>query len=261
MHGRASSAFMKRPKKEGHAAVGALASPAGVLSALLTRDRRLATPILAGLAVLSAAAIFVGWKVDIQVAATIGLWILGFGLLLYMVAFIVTDATLKRVVGWFVACFVMLLLILLLISAVLPGQTPIPPIYCMVRPWDYCGAVGQSISRTLPGIESPTKPARDDADRVTSFRLQLEDPSYEEGGARYWSWKGDRWEERYPSGKFDNFIEPNRVTLDGCPGTTAIRSTNHDMIFIPDKGCPAMIVRWRRGNGAWQYLGQMRDVV
>ena len=250
----------QHPQRGHHSAAWALGSPVEVLSALLTIDRKLATPILAGLAVLAAAAIFLGFKVDIQTAVNVGLWILGFGVLLYVVAFIVSDRGLKRILGWFVTCFVMLVMILMLISAVLPGQTPIPPIYCLVRPFGYCGAVAQSVSRSLPGVEGPTRPALDAADRVTSFRLQLEDPSYEEGGARSWSWTGDHWEERYPSGKSDSFIKPNRLTLDGCPGTTVVRATNGDMIFIPDKGCPAMIVRWRRGNSPWYYLGQMRDI-
>lgn len=250
------------PRNVSHTGLGALGTPPEVFGQLLTHNPRVALPLLAGLAVLAAAAIFSGWKIDFQVAVSIGLGIIGIGALLVLVSFVISNRTLKRVLGWFVTCFVMLVMTLMLVSAALPGQTRLPPIYCMVRPFEYCGAVAHGIAETLPGVVAPTVPPLNEATRVTSFRLQLQDPSYEEGGARFWNWQanGNYWEERYPSGKFDKFIEPGRLTLDDCSGTTVVRSTNRDMIFIPDKGCPTMIVRWRRGTSPWYGLGQMRDI-
>src|SRR5262249_52981735 len=159
------------------------------LSELLHLDRKLAMPVLAGLAVFAAAAIVSSWKIDASVAATTGGWIIGFGVVLLLVKFITGNPLLKKTLSWFVACFAMVVMSLMLVSAALPSQTRLPPVYCMVHPLQDCGAVGKQVSATLPGIAEASKPPPVEADRVTSFRLQLEDPNYEEGGVRYWSWK------------------------------------------------------------------------
>ncbi len=237
-----------------------LGSPADVIATLFSMDRKLAIPVLAGLAIFAAGAIVRTWGVDSGSSVLIGLYVVGFGTLLYLIAFIVNDRRLKKVLSWFITLFLMVVFIVFFISAVVPGQTMIAPTYCLARFWEACLPLAQQVTNRLPGVQNPDAPSARESTRVTSFTVQTADVQLE-GGIRYWSLKGDHWEERYPSGKMDRFINPVRMSLDGCAGTGVVRATEVNFLaFIPDKGCSAMAVRWQR-NGGWNFLGLMTDVI
>jgi hypothetical protein len=83
-----------------------------------------------------------------------------------------------------------------------------------------------------------------------------------EPGLRAWSnIAADAWTERYPSGQSSTFHVRSRMTVDGCLGTLVFRDieTNFE-VFIPDGGCPHMVARFRRDQGSWNLLGEMRDI-
>lgn len=190
-----------------------------------------------------------------------GLYVVGMGALLYIISYVVNDRILKKILGWFVTLFIMMVFLVFFVSAVFPGQTRLAPTYCMTRFWEACLPIAQQLTDRLPGIQNPGTPPERTGTQVTSFTVQTADVQLE-GGIRYWSSRGSYWEEKYPSGKVDRFIHPTRMWLDGCAGTGVARATEPNFLaFIPDRGCPLMAVRWRRGSGDWNFLGLMTDVV
>ncbi len=83
-----------------------------------------------------------------------------------------------------------------------------------------------------------------------------------EPGQRVWSRNGSRWSEKYPSekvAKVYNTVVPGSVQ--GCPGQLVSHTADPSFeVFIPHKGCARMFALFRRDMGAWNGLGQMRDV-
>lgn len=101
----------------------------------------------------------------------------------------------------------------------------------------------------------------DETDPINAFYASTlaNDP---EPGRRDWKRLAkDRWEERYPSGFAETFQVRKRIRVGDCPGVRVSkpRAENFE-IFIPDRGCPAMVIRYRHNAGAWNYLSQMLDV-
>ena len=84
-------------------------------------------------------------------------------------------------------------------------------------------------------------------------------------GIRDWTQvKPGVWFERYPNGQqFTAFREKGRTTLDGCPGSVLERTSEQGAdVFIPDKGCSLMWVRFRQlGSQQWQWFQKMQDVL
>jgi hypothetical protein len=71
------------------------------------------------------------------------------------------------------------------------------------------------------------------------------------------------WSVVYPSGTVSRGSRVRaRIILDGCNGTVVGPPDEPEFaVFIPDKGCPGMIARWRRGfSGPWNILGAMKNI-
>lgn len=81
-------------------------------------------------------------------------------------------------------------------------------------------------------------------------------------GLRAWSLDAfNRWHERYPNGTDSVFDEVSRGSLWACPGFVATNSVDPDFhVFVPDMGCPRMIVSFIGHEGIWKMLGEMRDI-
>lgn len=88
-------------------------------------------------------------------------------------------------------------------------------------------------------------------------------PHGEQKGIRRWTRQGDGlWEEKYPDGRtWSTFREAGRMHHNGCGCTVVERQDAPSFrILIPDKGCKTMELWARNGEGAWGFLGVMRDV-
>lgn len=125
------------------------------------------------------------------------------------------------------------------------------------------GGAGGNVTSGAPpkAPQAKAAPAPVDLDGAVSYFTWTYD--FEpEPGQRVWSRKGTRWSERYPSGKVAKVY--NTVvngTVKGCPGQLASHTADPGFeVFIPNKGCGTMMALFRRDMGAWNGLGQMRDV-
>lgn len=80
--------------------------PIAFLQSVLKINRTGTVFIMTGLAVLAAAALALSWLGDGQNAITLAIYILGFGVLVALLSFIVTNPLMKTVLGWmFIAGF------------------------------------------------------------------------------------------------------------------------------------------------------------
>jgi hypothetical protein len=99
--------------------------------------------------------------------------------------------------------------------------------------------------------------------RVSHFTWRTV-PQEVDPGLRIWQREADgTWSETYPSGLVSRDIRVRaRILLDNCAGTVVGPADESDFaVFIPDKGCRAMVARWRRGSGNhWNILGVMQNV-
>lgn len=107
----------------------------------------------------------------------------------------------------------------------------------------------------LPGLIPGDPPARADEKtqmRLISFVLHRPGESFEPGD-RYWTRPvPDRWIERYPSGIKSNFNVNRRTSVGGCDGVIVSKQGEASLeLFIPDRGCEPMVIKWRRRSQAW----------
>lgn len=108
-------------------------------------------------------------------------------------------------------------------------------------------------------------PAADEepiAYRVTSFTWQTS-PQEVDPGKRIWRRETDvGWSEKWPSGFVKRTSSKARVIVDGCSGTVVGPDDEPDFaLFIPDRNCRQMFLRFRRGySGPWHMLAAMKDV-
>jgi hypothetical protein len=88
--------------------------------------------------------------------------------------------------------------------------------------------------------------------RVSSFTLHRPGESFEPGD-RFWSHPvQDRWIERYPSGFLSTFNLVMRSSVDSCDGSIVAKQGEENLeLFIPDKNCEQLIVKWRRRAQEW----------
>jgi hypothetical protein len=88
--------------------------------------------------------------------------------------------------------------------------------------------------------------------RVSGFTLHRPTEAFEPGD-RFWSRPvQDRWIERYPSGITSSFKVIQRSSSDGCDGQIVSNGAVPALeLFIPDKGCDRMVIKWRRRAKNW----------
>lgn len=134
-----------------------VSEPAGILELFLKRNPIAGTVLLAGLAVIGVAAIASTWQVDIRSAGFMGMYIAGLGAILYTIALIVHDGTLKMVVAWFAVVLLIAVSSVFFISAAIQGQTIFAPAPCLVRFWERCEQVGDDIAERQYTPPPPVK--------------------------------------------------------------------------------------------------------
>jgi hypothetical protein len=68
--------------------------------------------------------------------------------------------------------------------------------------------------------------------------------------------------EKLPAGVYGTkFQVVDRTTVTGCVGTrVASQQEPHLEFFIPDTGCPSMVVRGRTKPASWNQIGRMRNI-
>jgi hypothetical protein len=254
---------MKPRGQTGHT-TNHLVSPGDLLIELVSTDKILAKIVMSGLAVFAAVAMIKTWGIDAAGGALIGIYVVGFGVGLIVIRRVISNRSLMKVFSWFLTTLVMAFMSVLFLAVVFPQRAyswGISTASCLVRPWGSCAAVSRDVAEAaLPGYNNPNIPQATPSTRVVAFAWQTS-PMEVKPGLRFWSDRGDYWEEQYPDGQTDKFIGPGRLELGGCVGTTVSRIEEPNFqVFIPDKGCPAMVARWRRGDAQWNVLGQMMDV-
>lgn len=106
--------------------------PAEVLAKLLDLDQRTGKFVLIGLACVAAGALVASWgfSADVVLAA---LYVLGFALVCSIVAFVATNPSMRRWLGWTVTASFTLYMVGLVDSAFqLTGRLPSPPCYLRI---------------------------------------------------------------------------------------------------------------------------------
>lgn len=122
-------------------------SPVTAFNNLLNIDRKIALPLVAGLAVLSAAAIATTWGVDLPTMGLMGLYLAALGVLLIIIANAIQDPKMGKALGWFLTILIMAIVTCFFVSAVFRQQGVINPTYCLVRFWEPCSEAEAGVVR------------------------------------------------------------------------------------------------------------------
>ncbi|WP_448661831.1 SPOR domain-containing protein [Sphingomonas sp. CJ20] len=125
-------------------------SPVGALDRLFKIDRKIALPLVAGMAVIAAVTVIRTWDVSFSsfgTTALVGVYIIGLGLLLTVIASVIQDKWLKQILG------VVLVLMILCVTfsfflAVFFRPPWIQPPWCLSKFWIPCSAVEAELLRT-----------------------------------------------------------------------------------------------------------------
>lgn len=110
-------------------------SPVAALELLLKIDRKVALPLVAGLAVMAAGAIVSTWQVDWRTMALIGIYVVCLGVILVTVANLSEGP--RLLLGWFVVLMIIAIVSTLFVSAVFRPRT-VAPTWCLVQFWNKC---------------------------------------------------------------------------------------------------------------------------
>jgi len=101
------------------------------------------------------------------------------------------------------------------------------------------------------------------APQITSFAYVTSPVEIEPGRREWQRVDADHWTEAYPvSKKISRFVVKTRINLNGCGGSVVANENEPDFqVFIPDKGCQAMFLWFRRGEQQnWVRLAPMIDI-
>lgn len=111
-------------------------------------------------------------------------------------------------------------------------------------------------------IYGPLAQPETEATRVTAFDYRTPPGEIDPGLRRFRRQAGGAWHVTYPSGHVDKGAKIRvRAIVEGCAGTVIGKDAEPEFaVFIPDKGCPGMMARWRRGEGGWNLMGAMLNV-
>ena len=173
-----------------------------------------------------------------------------------------TNAGVAVRAGGAIAAFILLFWL----DPLLPGKTRLENTFANASCQGYVPR-GEIRKQDLPTGLNPEDVGRissqDALGRPTHFSINYKfQPS---PGIRDWTQvKPGVWIERYPDPNvFAAFQEKGRTTLDGCPGSVLLRTSSQGAdVFIPDKGCKLMWVRFRQlDSQEWQWFGEMQDVL
>lgn len=85
-------------------------------------------------------------------------------------------------------------------------------------------------------------------------------PADPDPGLRIWRRQSENtWTETYPSGfTSEGILERSRDTVNGCLGSiVGPKDQPNFSVFIPDRGCPGMMVLFRINDGHWNVLNPM----
>lgn len=137
--------------------------------------------------------------------------------------------------------------------AAAPHSVPSPVSQPVLQP-----AVNAAPSYTY----GPVAPPESAATRVVAFNYRTPPQEVAPGLRRFKRDADGTWSNTYPNGHVDRGArERARALIGGCPGSVIGKNDEPEFaVFIPDKGCPGMMAKWRRGVGAWNILGPMENV-
>jgi hypothetical protein len=123
------------------------------------------------------------------------------------------------------------------------------------------GAVAANVP-PKPAPATFTGPPANPTTRVTAFTYFTPSGEIDPGRRDFARQSDGTWHNTWQSGFVDKSEERGRTSIDGCAGTVIGKLSEPDfVVFIPDKGCKSgMMARWRRGEGAWNALGLMKNV-
>lgn len=135
-------------------------SPITALNDLLKIDRKVAKPLFAGIAVFAAVAVVGTFGVDGRTVGLMATEIVGLGAVLMVLANVLNDPLLKKVLGWFVTLLIMALVTAFFVSAVFRDQGIIKPVYCLSQIWKVCEQVeSEVVSRNAQAIQEKVRVA------------------------------------------------------------------------------------------------------
>jgi hypothetical protein len=135
-------------------------SPITALNDLLKMDPKVAKPLFAGIAVFAAVAVVGTFGVDRRTVGLMAIEIVGLGAVLMVLANVLNDKLLKKVLGWFVTLLIMALVTAFFVSAVFRHQGIIKPVYCLSQIWKVCeDAEREVVSRNSEVIQQNVRVA------------------------------------------------------------------------------------------------------
>jgi hypothetical protein len=134
-------------------------NPVNALSKALAVDPKTGAFLYGGLGLLAVIAIASSFGIDLRTSFIMGAYFIGLTLFLLIVVHIISDPIIKRVLGWFLTCLIIVVVSLLVFTSVFPNQRYFSPSYCLVRFWEKCSAVEEIIADRTPSIVSATQQA------------------------------------------------------------------------------------------------------
>lgn len=123
-----------------------LMSPVAALNQLISLDRRVALPLVAGIAVMASAVIVMSFGIAPGAMMLIGLYVIGLGLLLSIVAAVIRQPWLQQALGAVLVLLIVAIATAFFVSAVFRPAGMSPP-WCMAKFWLPCAYVEQQILR------------------------------------------------------------------------------------------------------------------
>jgi hypothetical protein len=137
--------------------------PVGILEWLLEVNPAQGKFILTGLGVFAAAAIVASLQVDMNTTGRVAGYLIGFALLVYVVAFTVTDKSMRKVLGWFTITVAMVFgsaVVVTAMSASAGARLGLNPSYCLLRPFRSCEEIEREMALNNPPTAIPPTVAK-----------------------------------------------------------------------------------------------------